>query len=95
MRNAKRGKKLLIWGLDRKYCSEYCSQESSDMECLPQAKESLELKATEENKRETVLGYSGICSFVRLRDLDSKQRRWKTAEWVLHPHTEDGSGHKL
>ena len=41
------------------------------MKCLPQTKESLELQATEANKRETVLGFSGICSFVRLRDLDS------------------------
>ena len=65
------------------------------MECLSQAKESLELQATEENKRETVLGYSGICSFVRLRDLDSNTDDGKTAEWVLHPHAEDGFEHKL
>ena len=65
------------------------------MECLPQAKESLELEATEANKRETVLGYSRICSFVWLRDLDSNTDNGKTAEWVLHPHAKDGSENKL
>ena len=65
------------------------------MECLSQAKESLELQATEANKRETVLGYSGICSFVRLRDLDSNTDSGKTAQWVLYPHALDVSEHKL
>ena len=58
------------------------------MECLTQAKENFRL--LRQIKKETVLGYRGMCSFVRLRDLDSYTDDGKTAEWVLHPHAEDG-----